>query len=166
VQKLYGYNPGERAKNLMNVYDRCYRERDCGDQDRIAANQAEFQEAIADEIAWFERRQAAHLQARAELKVPSLDAEMLNTQHSPATVAIYHERLERAFAEKWRLLKEYRASHAGEDKGQQTDDQQTDHQQESPDTEGPIAVQAGVVSGSKAGLGSGRALAEAGASAT
>ncbi len=119
LQKLYGYNPSERARNLMNVYDRCYQERDCGDADQIAANQAEFQEAIADEIAWFERRAASHLQARAELKVPSLDAEMLRTDHNPATVAIYHERLERVFAEKWRLLKEYRANQAaGQQQGE------------------------------------------------
>src|SRR5215472_1862012 len=95
LQTLYGYNPSERAKNLMSVYGRCYEERDCGDEDRIAANHAEFLEAIAEEIAWFERREAAHLQARAELKIPSLDAEMLRTEHSPASVAIYHERLER-----------------------------------------------------------------------
>jgi len=64
LQALYGYNPSERARNLMEVYDRCYQERDCGDADRVAAHQAEFLEAIADEIAWFERREASHLQAR------------------------------------------------------------------------------------------------------
>ena len=117
LQKLYGYNPSERAKSLMNLYDRCYQERDCGDADRIAANQAEFQEAISDEIAWFEKRAASHLQACAELRVPSLDAEMLRTDHNPATVAMYHERLERVFAEKWRLLKEYRATRAAEQQG-------------------------------------------------
>jgi len=83
---------------------------------------------------------------------------MLNTQHNPAQVALYYERMEKAFAEKWRLLKEYRASRAGGDKGQQRDDQQTDHRQESPDTEGRVAVEAG--------FGSGRALAEAGTSET
>ncbi|HXJ93718.1 MAG TPA: hypothetical protein VMT20_12770 [Terriglobia bacterium] len=116
LQKLYGYNPSERAKSLMDVYDRGYQERDCGDADRIAANHAEFLEAIADEITWFESREASHLQARAELKVPSLDAEMLRTDHNPATVAIYHERLERVFAEKWRLLKEYRATRAANER--------------------------------------------------
>ena len=114
LQALYGYNPSERAKNLMEVYDRCYQERECGDADRVAAHQAEFLEAIADEIAWFERREASHLQARAELKIPSLDAEMLKTEHDPAKVAIYHERMERVFAQKWRLLREYRAARAAE----------------------------------------------------
>lgn len=167
LHALYGYNPSERAKSLMEAYDRCYQERDCGDAAQVEANQAAFLEAIAEEIAWFERREASHLQARAELKIPSLDAEMLRTEHNPATMAIYHERMERAFAEKWRLLKEYRADRAneagerqqtdGQQTGQRKDGQQKDHQQESPDAEGT-----GYGSVSR----SGHALPEAVASAT
>ena len=35
---------------------------------------------------------------------------MLNTKQDPAKLAIYHERLEKVFAQKWRVLMEYRAS--------------------------------------------------------
>jgi hypothetical protein len=136
LKTLYGSNPSNRAKNLMRVYERCCQERDCGDADRIAANQAEFQEALADEIAWFERRAAAHLQARAELKVPVLDAEMLNTNHDPARIAIYHERLERVFAQKWKLLKDYRAAQAAER-------QQADGAPTPPQSQVPAALPAG-----------------------
>jgi hypothetical protein len=115
LQQLYGYNPSERAKKVMGLYDRCYKERDCGDAAQIKANHAAFQEAIAGEIAWFEQRAASDLQARAELRAPILEAELLNTGHDVARIAIYYERTERIFAQKWKLLKEYRAAQAAED---------------------------------------------------
>ena len=77
------------------------------DAAQIEANHAAFQEAIADEIAWFERRAASHLQARAELRVPLLEAELLKAEQDPARIAVYHERLERVFERKWRLLMDY-----------------------------------------------------------
>jgi hypothetical protein len=40
LQQLYGYNPSERARKVMNTYDRCYKERDCGDAAQIEANHA------------------------------------------------------------------------------------------------------------------------------
>jgi hypothetical protein len=127
LQTVYGRNPSDRARSLMHVYERCNKERDCGDADRIAANQAEFLEAIADEIVWFKRRAAAHLQALEDLRVPTLDAEMLKIEQDPAKIAVYHERLERVFADKWRLLKEYRANRAA------TQQQETGKEQEAPE---------------------------------
>jgi hypothetical protein len=82
---------------------------------QIEANHAAFQEAIAGEIAWFEQRAASDLQARAELRAPILEAELLNTGHDVARIAIYYERTERIFAQKWKLLKEYRAAQANEE---------------------------------------------------
>jgi hypothetical protein len=117
LKQLYGYNPSERAAKLMSLYDRCCQERDCGDAARMEANQAEFQKAVAGEIAWFEQRAARDLRARAELRIPIVEAELLNTEHDPAKLALYHERLEKVFAQKWRLLVEYRANKAA---GEQT----------------------------------------------
>jgi hypothetical protein len=118
LKKLYGHNPSERAKALMNVYDCGYQERDCGDPDRIAAHQAEFQEAIADEIAWFKKRAASHLQARAELRDPTIEAELVSRELDLGKVMLYQDYLERAFERKFKLLVSYRAMRAaGEDAG-------------------------------------------------
>src|SRR5271169_5847905 len=44
LQQLYGHNPGRRAAKVMNIYDRCYQERELADAAQIEANQAAFQE--------------------------------------------------------------------------------------------------------------------------
>jgi len=108
LKVLYGHNPSERARNLMSVYDRCYKERDSGDPDGIAAARAEFQEAIADEIAWFEHRAASHLQARAELRAPTIEAELVSRELDLGKVMLYQDHLERAFERKFKLLVNYR----------------------------------------------------------
>jgi hypothetical protein len=116
LQQLYGYNPSERAVKVMNIYDRCYKERDSADEAQTAANQAAFQEAVADEIAWFEKRAANHLQARAELRAPVIESGLLNVQADLGKVMLYQDRLERAFDRKWKLLVNYRSMHPpGED---------------------------------------------------
>jgi hypothetical protein len=108
LQQLYGYNPSERAKKLMGLYDRCYQERETADEAQTAANQAAFQEVIKDEIAWWERRQANHLQARAELRVPTIEAGLLNVRYDLDDASIYEDRLERAFERRFKLLMNYR----------------------------------------------------------
>jgi hypothetical protein len=112
LKKLYGHNPSARAKALMDVYQRGYEERDSGDPDRIAANQVEFQEAIADEIAWFKKRAASHLQARAELRDPTIEAELVSRELDLGKVMLYQDYLERAFERKFKLLVAYRAMRA------------------------------------------------------
>ena len=112
LKQLYGYNPSERAKMLMRVYDRGYQERDCQDPDRIAAHQAEFQEAIADEIAWFEKRAASHLQAQAELRAPTIEAELVSRELDLGKIMLYQDHLERAFERKFKLLVTYRMMRA------------------------------------------------------
>ena len=100
----------------MRVHERGHRERDCGDTARIAANQAEFQEVIGDEIAWFERREASHLQARAELRAPIVESELVSRELELGKVMLYQEYLERAFERKWKLLTNYRMTRT-EDSG-------------------------------------------------
>jgi hypothetical protein len=108
LKQLYGHNPSERARELMNTYDRCLEESQTADAAQMEANQAAFQEAVEDEIAWFEKHAAAHLQGRAEIWAPMLEAELLNPEFDPGKVSIYHERLERVFEKKWRFLMDYR----------------------------------------------------------
>ena len=115
LKQLYGVNPGERARELLSVYERGYQERECGDAARIAANQAEFQEAIGAEIAWFEKREAAHLQGRAELRAPTIEAELVSSELPLGTVTLYQDYLERAFERKWKLLLKYRMTRTPED---------------------------------------------------
>ena len=114
LKQIYGVNPGERARNLMTIYERVYNERECGDPARIAANQAEFQEAIGEEIAFFQKREASHLQARAELKAPIVEAELVSGQLPLGTITRYQDYLERAFECKWKLLTKYRMTRTGD----------------------------------------------------
>ena len=120
LQQLYGRNPGRRAAKVMNIYDRCYQGRETANAAETEANQAVFQEAIADEIAWFERRAASYFQAQTELRVPTLEAELVEIEQDPAKTAVYHERLERVFERKWRLLMDYRERNAGEEEHSET----------------------------------------------
>jgi len=108
LQTLYGYNPSDRAKNLMRVYERGYKDRDCGDAAQVAANQAGFLEAIGDEIAWFEKREAAHLQARTELRPAAIEAELVSSELQFGKIMLYQDHLERAFERKFKLLVNYR----------------------------------------------------------
>jgi hypothetical protein len=64
-------------------------------------------ETFTDEITWFERRAACYFQAQTELRAPTLEAELVEGEHDPAKIAVYHERLERVFERKWRLLMDY-----------------------------------------------------------
>jgi len=123
LKQIYGVNPGERARNLMRVYERVYDERECGDEARIAANQAGFQEAIGEEIAFFESREAAHLQGRAELRAPTIEAELVSRELPLGTITLYQDYLERAFESKWKLLLKYRMTRTpGDSKRDKTTD--------------------------------------------
>jgi len=99
----------------MSVHDRGCQERDCGDPNRVAANLAEFLEALADEIAWFEKRAAAHLQARSELRAPTIEAELVSSKLELRKVMQYQDRLERALERKWKLLANYRMMRSPDD---------------------------------------------------
>ena len=49
------------------------------------------------------------------MRAPTLEPELLNAEHDPAKVAIYHERLERAFERKWRMLMDNRLRYRGDE---------------------------------------------------
>jgi hypothetical protein len=108
LKAVYGHNPSERARKLMEAYGLCYRERDSGDADRIAAARTEFQEAISDEIAWFEKRAASHLQAQAEMRPATIEAELVSSSLDLGKIMLYQDHLERAFERKFKLLMTYR----------------------------------------------------------
>jgi hypothetical protein len=108
LQQLYGCNTSERARTVISLYDRCLKVSQTADAAEMEALQAAFQEAMADEIAWWENVAADHLQGRAELRAPVLEAELLNSGISPTGIATYHERMERLFERKWRMLMDYR----------------------------------------------------------
>jgi hypothetical protein len=115
LKQLYGPYPSGRGSKLMGIYDRCYKESETADAAQNAANQAAFQEALADEIGWFEQREANHLQARAELRAPTVEAELVSSALDLGQSLLYQDRLERAFERKWKLLVNYRMMRAPED---------------------------------------------------
>ena len=111
LQMIYGVmNPGLRGKHLIDTYTRGAEEQKSPETaiERRDANRARFLATLKEEIKRYERRAASDRRARADLEAPRTDAEILNTKRDPARLALYEERLERAFERKWRLLMEYR----------------------------------------------------------
>ncbi|HEY6290155.1 MAG TPA: hypothetical protein VI455_01150, partial [Terriglobia bacterium] len=111
LQMIYGVmNPGLRGKNLIDTYQRGAEEQKSPETaaERLNAHRTEFLACVRTEIARYERRAASDREARADLEAPRTDAEILNTKRDPARMALYQERLERAFERKWRLLVQYR----------------------------------------------------------
>jgi hypothetical protein len=70
------------------------------------------------------------------MRVPLLEAELLKAEQDPGKIAVYHERLERVFEKKWRLLMDYRER-------QGTGEEQMQGQPAASQTPAPAALPAG-----------------------
>ena len=109
LQTVYGpNNPGLRGRHLMSEYKRLCEEDASADAATREANRAGFLKELGAEIAWFEQRAVRDRQARIELQVPRVEAQLLSPRCDPVRLARYHAALERCFETKWRLLMRYR----------------------------------------------------------
>jgi hypothetical protein len=117
LQTVYGSNnPGLRGRHLMGEYRRFCKEQASTDAATREANRTAFLHELEAEIAWFNERSARDRQARAELKIPRLEAELLKADYNQATFMLYQETLERRFERKWKLLRRHRTARRAEER--------------------------------------------------
>jgi len=79
-----------------------------GDAAREQECQTAFHELFRREMVWFHERAASEREARGELRLPRIEAAMMEGRFDPVKAVFYQEGLERRSERKWKLFERYR----------------------------------------------------------
>jgi hypothetical protein len=105
---IYGHHPGARVERLILIYENGFKARKARDAQREQECRTDFYELLGREMAWFRERAASEREAREELRLPRIDAAMMEGKFDPVKAIFYQEGMERRFERKWKLLEKYR----------------------------------------------------------